>query len=145
MSQVGKYLEVLVHNDLKPYAETKNIFRANLLRVTLKRIFVQFDGRTLYLIFNSFIRSHFQYGNMVSPPSPQIDKNTLKCIQKLSQIEPEFKSYEERHKSLNLYSLKHKRLRGDLIAYSIRNIHEHPIKYLLKVGLNINLSVTPRN
>ncbi|CAH8455163.1 unnamed protein product [Schistosoma haematobium] len=69
VSQVEKDLGVLVPHDLKSYANCdKNAFRANLALVTLKRIFGQFDGRTFHTIFNSFIRPHLEYGNIVLPP-----------------------------------------------------------------------------
>ena len=53
--QNWKNLGVLVYYDLKSYANCdKNAFRTNLALVTLKRIFDQFDGRTLHLYFSSF-------------------------------------------------------------------------------------------
>ncbi|VDP54383.1 unnamed protein product [Schistosoma curassoni] len=67
--QVEKDLGVLVPHDLKSYATCdENAFRANLALVMLKRIFGQFDGRTFHIIFNSFIRPHLEYGNIVLPP-----------------------------------------------------------------------------
>ena len=83
VSQVEKDLGVLVPYDLKSYANCdKNAFQANLALVTLKRIFGQFDGRTFHIIFNSFIRPHLEYGNIVFPPSLQKDKDTLERIQR---------------------------------------------------------------
>ena len=109
----------MVPYDLKSYANCdKNASQANLALVTLKRIFGQFDGRTFHIIFNSFIRPHLEYGNIVFPPSLQKDKVTLERIQRRATKSVrglKFKPYEERLKSLNLYPLEYRRLRGDLL------------------------------
>ena len=143
VSQVEKDLGVLVPYDLKSYANCdKNAFQANLALVTLKRIFGQFDGRTFHIIFNSFIRPHLEYGNIVFPPSLQKDKDTLERIQRRATKSVrglKFKPYEERLKSLNLYPLEYRRLRGDLLmTYSILNTSGHPLKHL-KLSHNTNL------
>ncbi|CAH8570357.1 unnamed protein product [Schistosoma haematobium] len=144
VSQVEKDLGVLVPHDLKSYANCdKNAFRANLALVTLRRIFGQFDGRTFHTIFNSFIRPHLEYGNIVLPPSLQKDKVTLERIQRRATKSVrglKSKPYEERLRSLDLYPLEYRRLRGDLLmAYSILNTSGHPLKHLLKLSSNNNL------
>ena len=121
----------------------KNASQANLALVTLKRIFGQFDGRTFHIIFTSFIRPHLEYGNIVFPPSLQKDKVTLERIQRRATKSVrglKFKPYKERLKSLNLYPLEYRRLRGDLLmTYSILNTSGHPLKQLLKLSHNTNL------
>ena len=144
VSQVEKDLGVLVPYDLKSYANCdKNASQANLALVTLKRIFGQFDGRTFHIIFNSFIRPHLEYGNIVFPPSLQKDKDTLERIQRRATKSVrglKFKPYEERLKSLNLCLLEYRRLRGDILMnYSILNTSGHPLKHLLKLSHNTNL------
>lgn len=73
ISQVERDLEVLV-----PYEVfcDRNDFWTNLALVTSKCIFGLFG-----LVFNSFIRLHLEYWNIVFPPSPQTDRDTLRCIQ----------------------------------------------------------------
>lgn len=57
----------IVSYDFKSYTKCdKNTFRTNPVLVTLKLIFSQSGGRTFHLIFNSFIRHHLEYGNIVS-------------------------------------------------------------------------------
>ncbi|CAH8573444.1 unnamed protein product [Schistosoma curassoni] len=139
-------------HDLKSYANCdKNAFRANLALVTLKRIFGQFDGRTFHIIFNSFIRSHLEYGNIVFPPSLQkglfvvsLSIRTLEGIQQRATKSVrglKFKPYEKRLQSLKLYPLEYRRPRGDLLTdYSILSTSGHPLKHLLKLSPNTNLS-----
>lgn len=52
-----------------------------------------------------------------------------------------FKPKQQHLKSTDLYSLGQKRLINDLlINYRAENTHGHPLKYLSKIRLNINLS-----
>ncbi|KAH9592422.1 hypothetical protein MS3_00004352 [Schistosoma haematobium] len=60
----------------------RNVCRANLALVTLKRICGQSDSRTLSIIFNSFTRLYLEYGSIVFPPSLQKDKDTLERIER---------------------------------------------------------------
>lgn len=76
----------------------KTAFRANIALVTFRRNVGQFDGRTVHIFLNGFIRPHIEYGSIVFAPSPQKDKDTQGRIQrratKLFQ-EPKFKSDDE--------------------------------------------------
>lgn len=85
------------------------------------------------MIFNSFIRAHFEYSISSLTPKGFGYSGTYP----MASHEIKFEPYEERLQPLNLYRLQYMNLGGDLlIAYIILNTSEHPLKHLPRLSSN---------
>ena len=97
--------------------------------------FGQFSVKNAVKLISLYIRPHLEYAVAVWSPwlkkdiaileAPQ--RRATKLIKGFSHL-----SYESRLKSLNLFSVNYRRLRGDMIlTYKILSNPNHPCKYLL--------------
>ena len=78
---------------------------------------VHMDPRTFILLYKALVHPHVEYANSVWSPTKgdiqaieNIQKRTTKLVISLRKL-----PYKERLQHLNLYSLKYRRLRGDMI------------------------------
>lgn len=79
------------------------------------------------------------------PPSLQKDKDIIERIQQWANKsiqELKLKSYEALLQPLNLYPLKNRHLRGDLMSYSILNTSKHCLWHPLRLSPNTNPRVS---
>ena len=101
------------------------IGKANQTLGLVKRSFTYLDKDVFLKLYKAFIRPHLEYANAVWNPflkrqSIQIEKIQRRATKGLKDCKD--LSYAERLKYLNLYSLKGRRIRGDLIqTYKIFN------------------------
>ena len=91
----------------------------------MKRSFTYLDKDVFLKLYKAFVRPHLEYANAVWNPflkrqSIQIEKIQRRATKELKDCKD--LPYAERLKYLNLYSLKGRRIRGDLIqTYKIFN------------------------
>ena len=101
----------------------------------LKRVFGTFEPHIFHQLINLYIRPHVEYAVQAWSPWLKRDISALerpqrratKCVRGLSQF-----TYEDRLRTLNLFSLEYRRIRGDLIlTYQILTEPDHPCKSIL--------------
>ena len=69
-------LGVLIDDELKFHKQTADaITRANRILGVVKKSFFFFDDKNLPLIYNSLIRPHLEYGNIVWGPQGRQNGN----------------------------------------------------------------------
>ena len=77
------------------------------------------DCNTFILLYKALVRPHIEYANSVWSPYEKCDIEQIEKIQrratKLVIISLKKLPYKERLLRLNLYTLKYRRLRGDMI------------------------------
>jgi len=76
------------------------------------------DPRTFILLYKALVRLHVEYANSVWSPYKKGDIEAIEIIQKRATklvISLRKLPYKERLQHLNLYTLKYRRLRGDMI------------------------------
>ena len=101
------------------------IAKANKMLGIIKRAFSYLDCDSFLVLFKSFIRPCLEYGNTIWNPifkrqSSAVEKVQRRATKLLGKIK--HLSYGDRLRTLNLPSLKFRRLRGDLIqTYKIIN------------------------
>ena len=92
--------------------------KANRLMGTIRRTYTYLDNKTFCLLYKALVRPHLEYGACVWNPYLQKDINELENVQRRATKQiPGMKdlSYENRLRILKLPSLRHRRLRGDMI------------------------------
>jgi hypothetical protein len=93
--------------------------KANQIMGTIRRNFSELNKTTFNLLYKSLVRPHMEYAQEVWSPRWKKDQDKLEKVQRratklvmgLRQL-----PYEQRLRELNLPTLKHRRLRGDLIT-----------------------------
>ena len=114
-----KDLGVIISNDLKLNAQCKEVIKtANRLIGFIGRTFEYKSEKIIRTLYNSLVRPHLEYCVQFWCPYYKKDIDKLERVQrKITKMIPRLrnKSYEERLKELNLFSLSKRRLRGDLI------------------------------
>ena len=76
------------------------------------------DPRTFILLYKALVRPHVEYANSVWSPYKKGDIDAIEKIQKRATklvVSIRKLPYNERLQHLNIYSLKYRRLRGDMI------------------------------
>ena len=115
----AKDLGITVSNDLKPHKHIVNIVKkANQTLGMIKRSFVNINKDIFLLTYKSFIRPGLEYCQSVWSPYLQKDINLLESVQRRATkmvTGMHNLSYEQRLEKLDLFSLKHRRDRGDMI------------------------------
>jgi hypothetical protein len=121
-----KDLGVTFDKDLNFNAHIQRIVNtANQVSGMIKRAFTFIDKDVFLQLFKTFVRPHLEYGNAIWHPTWKYQSKAVENVQRRATKalkECQEMSYKERLKFLNLYSLKGRRLRGDLIqAFKIIN------------------------
>ena len=84
----------------------------------IKRTFIDIDCDIFIKLYKALVRPHLEYGNIIWHPKYKYQSNALEKVQRrATKLVKKCKDmdYEERLLYLNLYSLKGRRVRGDLI------------------------------
>jgi endonuclease/exonuclease/phosphatase family metal-dependent hydrolase len=121
-----KDLGVTVDPDLKFRQHISNITsKANRTVGIIRRNFDFLDADTVIKLYSALVRPQLEYANSVWAPYLRKDIETLENVQRrATKLVPEIKhlSYTERLQHLNLFSLAHRRKRGDMVrVYKILN------------------------
>ena len=133
--EVEKDLGVLVKSDLKSGIQCLAASRkANTILGFIARNFQCKYPEVITRLYTSLVRPHLEYAVQFWSPCYLKDENRLEGVQRrATKLIPGFRglSYEERLKRLDMFSLKDRRIRGDLIETFkiLKNIdhinHEH--------------------
>ena len=114
-----KDLGVVISKDLKPKEHIKEIVKkANQTLGMLRRTFVHIDKDIFLLIYKSLVRPLLEYCHTAWSPYLAQDINLLERVQRRATkmvVNMNTLPYEDRLKELKLFSLQHRRQRGDLI------------------------------
>jgi len=100
-------------------AHIQNVInKANKVLGIIRRTFSYLDKEMFLNLYKGLIRPHLEYANSVWAPHLKRQSIALERVQRrAARLLPELKciSYDERLRCLNLFSLKYRRYRGDLI------------------------------
>ena len=115
-------LGILVDNRLKwsdqiGYAKSKAY---NALG-NLKRTFIYWTPLTFKILFTTFVRPHLEFCASVWSPHTEYDIASLESVQRnATKLVPTIRSlkYEKRLEALDLTTLAHRRIRGDIIQFT---------------------------
>jgi len=114
-----KDLGVYITRDLKSQEQcVQSAKKAQSVLGMVKRHFKVVDKQDFNVLYKMYIRPHLEYCVQVWSPHLKKDIECLETIQRRATKLVKglkWKSYEERLKSLGLYSLQQRRLRGDMI------------------------------
>ena len=92
--------------------------KANQMLGIIKRTFT-FMNKSIFLkLYKALVRSHLEYGNVIWNPHLKRQSIQIESIQRrATKLLPECRnmSYDQRLRYLKIYSLKGRRIRGDLI------------------------------
>ena len=130
-----KDLGVIVKNDLKSGVQCLAASRkANTILGFIARNFQCKNPEVITRLYTSLVRPHLEYAVQFWSPCYLKDESKLESVQRrATKLVPGFRclTYEERLKRLDMFSLKNRRIRGDLIETFkiLKNIdhinHEH--------------------
>ena len=84
----------------------------------IKRTFSFMDKHIFLKLYKALVRSHLEYGNVIWNPHLKRQSLQIESIQRrATKLVPECRdmSYDQRLRYLKIYSLKGRRVRGDLI------------------------------
>ena len=114
-----KDLGILIDSQLtfKDHIQDK-INKAYSMIGLLKRNFINMDCKTFILLYKALVRPHLEYANSVWSPYKKSDIEQIEKIQKRATklvITLRKLPYKNRLISLQLHTLKYRRLRGDMI------------------------------
>ena len=114
-----KDLGVIVKSDLKNGSQCMAASRkANTILGFIARNFDCKTPEVITRLYTSLVRPHLEYAVQFWSPCYQKDQNKLESVQRrATKLVPGFRGlqYEERLKRLDMFSLKDRRIRGDLI------------------------------
>ena len=121
-----KDLGVWISRDLKPSLHcTKAVASAMRVLAMIRRAFVNISKELFVFLYRTYVRPHLEYCVPIWNPSLAKDIDALEKVQKrATKMVRGLKnlSYEQRLKSLDLYTLFRRRQRGDLIeVYKLLN------------------------
>ena len=94
------------------------INKANKVLGIIKRTFTHMDSDTFLRLYKTMVRPHLEYGNAVwGPHQIGLSQDMERVQRRATRLVPACNgmSYEERLRFLDLFSLKYRRFRGDLI------------------------------
>ena len=94
------------------------INKANKVLGIIKRTFTHMDSDTFLRLYKTMVRPHLEYGNAVwGPHHIGLSQDMERVQRRATRLVPACNgmSYEERLRFLDLFSLKYRRFRGDLI------------------------------
>ena len=114
-----KDLGVIIDEDLKFHTHAaKAVAKGFGILGLIKKSFEYLDEVTLPLLFNSRIRPHLEYGNLIWGPHYKIDQQEIERVQRrATKLVPHLQNlpYEERLRALKMPSLHYRRKRGNMI------------------------------
>ena len=114
-----KDLGILISSNLKVHSQVINCAKkANKVVNMIRRTFTFMDKDIFLKLYKVFVRPILEYGQTIWAPYLEKDINVLEDVQRrATKLVPgmEELDYEERLQHLQLYSLKDRRLRGDMI------------------------------
>ena len=114
-----KDLGIIIKSDLKNGSQCIVASRkANTVLGFIARNFECKTPEVITRLYTSLVRPHLEYAVQFWSPCYQKDQNKLESVQRrATKLVPGFRGlqYEERLKRLNMFSLKDRRIRGDLI------------------------------
>ena len=99
------------------------INKANKMLGLIKRTFNYLNKETFLKLYKSMVRPHLEYGNIVWHPLYKRQSSAIEKVQRRATKilrECQNMSYPQRLNYLNLFTLKGRRLRGDLIEMYIK-------------------------
>ena len=112
-------LGVIINNDLKSSKHCSSAAKkANRMLEMISRTVSYKTKFNVLKLYNAFVRPHLEYAVQFWSPYLRKDINKLEKVQRrATKLIPSLrnKSYENRLRELNLYSLEKRRLRGDMI------------------------------
>ena len=114
-----KDLGVMIDEQLKFHDQTSYVTsKANRTIGIIKKTFMNINTDTFLNLYKALIRPQLEYANVIWGPFYSVDQNKVENVQRAAtRMIPSIRhlSYEQRLRILNLPSLKHRRLRGDMI------------------------------
>merc|ERR1711980_41867 len=121
---------VQVKSDLKNGTQCLAASRkANTVLGFIARNFQCKKPEVITRLYTSLVRPHLEYAVQFWSPCYLKDKNKLESVQRrATKLVPGFRglSYDERLKRLDMFSLKDRRIRGDLIeTFKIKKYRSH--------------------
>lgn len=144
-------LGLLVDNNMMFHAHAASaVAKAFRTLGVIKRTFMNLDQETLPLLFKTMVRPILEYGNCVWGPIYCGDQDRVERVQRRATkmiAAIRHLPYEERLERLNLPSMYHRRLRGDMITvYQICSgkIRIDPLKLFAPFPENLNTRGHPR-
>jgi len=113
----------------------------------LKRNFINMDCKTFILLYKALVRPHLEYANSVWSPYKKNDIEQIEKIQRRATklvITLRKLPYKNRLISLQLHTLKYRRLRGDMIEVFkiVNDIYDEKVAPILSFN---NTSITRGN
>ena len=84
----------------------------------MKRTFTNMDSDIFLRLYKTMVRPHLEYANVIwSPHLKRLSQDLERVQRRATRLVPECADlpYDQRLRLLNLYSLKYRRYRGDLI------------------------------
>ena len=99
-------------------AISRKLFMCNKMLGIMKRTFSYMDKEVLVTLYKTIIRPILEYGNVIWHPMFKRQSIALEKVQRrATRLVPELKDleYSDRLRQLDLYSLKYRRYRGDMI------------------------------
>ncbi|CAH8638661.1 unnamed protein product [Dicrocoelium dendriticum] len=129
-------LGTIISADLSPSANVATLARKASVRLALLgRALGSFPRETFVRLYSTLVRPLLEYNILVQPPYLKKDEAMLETVQRRATKRVDGLShflYEEHLAALNLFPLKYRRLRGDLIlAHSVLTNNRHPNAGLL--------------
>ena len=132
--ETEKDLGVIMSHDLKPHANIEHhVKKANKMLGIIRRTFKYLNEDSFLALYKAYVRPHLEYCQQVSYPYLQKDADELENVQRrATKLVNTIRhlDYEDRLKKLNLFTLKQRRARGDMIM----------VYKILHGYININVS-----
>lgn len=138
-----KDIGVTVDADLNFTAHIQlGVNKANSILGLIRRSFTYLDEKMFKLLYKSLVRPHLEYASSVWSPYKLKDIDLVENVQRrASKLIPGFKNltYPERLQRLNLPTLQHRRIRGDLINTFkiVNNVYDNRVtKNIFQMDVN---------
>ena len=114
-----KDLGIIVDRELKFHKQTAAaVKKANQVLGLINKTINTKNEKTIPLLYMSLVRPHLEYANVVWGPKYKLDQQKIERVQRrATKMIGNIKDlpYQDRLRFLNMPSLQHRRLRGDMI------------------------------